>query len=96
MTQYRCECGHSSVVTVWPLRCLCGAVYDSPAKMTEVPAPPPRLGDWAERQLKSIGITQERYKQIKEKFGLPPTCNCGSRKAWLNRVGSYFRSYRPG
>ena len=47
-------------------------------------------GDKVERQLKSFGITPEKYVAIKEKFGLPPSCNCKGRKEWLNKVGEYF------
>jgi len=47
-------------------------------------------GDKVEKQLKALGITPEKYVAIKEKFGLPPTCNCGGRKKWLNKVGKYF------
>lgn len=52
--------------------------------------PAPRLGDYTERLLSSIGVTQDRYKAAKELFGLAPTCNCDKRKAWLNRVGEWW------
>jgi hypothetical protein len=48
------------------------------------------LGDILERELTRMGITQSRYKEIKERFGLPPTCNCEKRKQWLNKVGRYI------
>ncbi len=48
------------------------------------------LGDYTERMLESIGITKERYAEVKEKFGFAPTCNCNGRKEWLNKVGRYF------
>ena len=48
------------------------------------------LGDILERELKRMGITQDRYKEIKEKFGFPPTCGCEKRKQWLNKVGVYL------
>jgi len=48
------------------------------------------LGDYAERIMKSVGITEDRYAEIKEKFGLPATCNCKARKKWLNAVGQYI------
>jgi hypothetical protein len=48
------------------------------------------LGDRLERKLKSIGITEDRYKQVKEKFGLPPNCNCKARKEWLNSVSEWW------
>lgn len=50
-----------------------------------------RLGDWVETQLRSLGITEDRYKEAKEKFGLAPTCNCPARKEWLNKVSSWWR-----
>ena len=49
------------------------------------------LGDWTEQQLKSIGVTQERYKAAKELFGLSPTCDCEGRKQWLNSVSDWWR-----
>ena len=48
------------------------------------------LGDILERELIRMGITQDRYKEIKEKFGFPPTCGCEKRKQWLNKVGAYL------
>ena len=50
------------------------------------------LGDKVEAELKKLGITPEWYKTVKAKFGLPPTCRCGSRKAWLNKVGRWWKS----
>lgn len=47
------------------------------------------LGDHTEKLLSSIGVTKEKYVEIKEKFGLPPTCGCDARKRWLNDVGKY-------
>jgi hypothetical protein len=47
-------------------------------------------GDHVTTWLKNIGITEERYKDIKTKFGLPPTCNCSKRREWLNRVGEWW------
>ncbi len=49
------------------------------------------LGGRLERLLSSLGITTDRYIQVKELFGLPPTCNCGKRKEWLNRVSDWWR-----
>ena len=49
------------------------------------------LGDWAEKKLSAMGITQDRYIEIKKKFGLPPTCGCNKRKEWLNKVGRMFK-----
>lgn len=51
----------------------------------------PGLGDYTEALLKTLGITQDRYKAAKELFGLPPTCNCDDRIAWLNRVSDWWR-----
>ena len=48
------------------------------------------LGDRLEYELTRMGITQDRYKEIKEKFGFPPTCGCEKRKQWLNKVGVYL------
>ena len=53
------------------------------------------LGDWTERQFKKVGITQDRYKEAKEKFGLSPTCSCPERIAWLNRVSDWWRDESP-
>jgi hypothetical protein len=50
------------------------------------------LGDYTERLLQSIGITEERYKDIKQRFGLASSCNCEARKLWLNNVTNYLRS----
>ena len=52
----------------------------------------PKLGDWTEQQLKRIGVTQERYVEAKKRFGLAPSCNCASRKAWLNKVSDWWRN----
>ena len=48
------------------------------------------LGDSLERALKTLGITQDRYVEVKEMFGLPPTCNCNARREWLNKVGRWI------
>ena len=48
------------------------------------------LGDATEQVLKSLGITEDRWKEAKERFGLAPSCNCRKRKEWLNKVGKYF------
>lgn len=44
----------------------------------------PKLGDWTESQLKKFGITQEWYKEVKDRFGLAPQCNCSGRIEQLN------------
>lgn len=43
-------------------------------------------GDALESLLTSYGITKEWYSGFKEKFGLPPTCDCDDRKEWLNKT----------
>jgi hypothetical protein len=52
--------------------------------------PRPGLGDRTEQLLKSIGITEDRYREAKKLFGLAPRCNCPKRKRWLNKVGKHF------
>lgn len=47
-------------------------------------------GDRITSALKKIGITEERYKDVKAKFGLPPTCGCPQRREWLNRIGRWW------
>jgi hypothetical protein len=54
-------------------------------------SPSDGLGDWTERLLKSVGLTEERYKHAKEIFGLAPTCGCAARKEWLNKVSDWWR-----
>jgi len=49
------------------------------------------LGDWTEQLLKSVGVTQDRYKAAKEFAGLAPTCSCDKRKEWLNKVSDWWR-----
>ena len=48
------------------------------------------IGDLLERELTRMGITQDRYKEIKKMFGFPPTCSCDKLIAWLNRVGRQY------
>lgn len=55
-----------------------------------------KLGDRVEQLLASIGIIEDRYKQVKALFGLPPTCGCSQRKAWLNRVSDWWRNRPEG
>lgn len=57
---------------------------------------PTGMGDKLEAILKSVGITEDKYKEAKKLFGLPPTCNCGKRKEWLNRVGEWWESNKGG
>jgi hypothetical protein len=47
-------------------------------------------GDAVTRALKKIGVTEERYKEVKAMFGLPPTCGCPQRREWLNQVGRWW------
>ena len=47
-------------------------------------------GDKVTTALKKMGVTEERYKAVKEKFGLPPNCNCAGRREWLNKVGRWW------
>ena len=46
------------------------------------------LGDVVEQALKSVGITQERFKSW---FNLKE-CNCSKRKKWLNNLFSWKKS----
>jgi hypothetical protein len=46
------------------------------------------LGDVVESALKSVGITEERFK---EWFNLRE-CNCSKRKAWLNNLFSWRKN----
>lgn len=55
------------------------------------PIMPPRLGDYTERLLKSVGVTEDRYKAAKELFGLAPTCGCEARKLYLNKISDWWR-----
>jgi hypothetical protein len=50
-------------------------------------------GDKTEKWLTSIGITSERYIEVKKKFGLPPTCWCPQRKEWLNKVEKWWKGH---
>jgi hypothetical protein len=50
------------------------------------------LGDVVEGALKSVGITEERFK---EWFNLRE-CNCSKRKAWLNSVFSWKKNNTQG
>lgn len=50
------------------------------------------LGDVVETALKSVGITEERFK---EWFNLRE-CNCSKRKAWLNNLFSWKKNQTQG
>jgi hypothetical protein len=60
-----------------------------PAKAKDRPNRLP-LGDYAEQMFKKAGITEEWYKAAKAALGMPPTCSCPQRKAWLNRAGQWI------
>jgi hypothetical protein len=45
-------------------------------------------GDALEELLTSYGFTKEWLVEVKEKFGLPPTCNCEARQKWINKVSA--------
>jgi len=46
----------------------------------------PGWGDRLATALKAMGVTEDGYKEVKAKFGLPPTCGCKRRREWFNRV----------
>lgn len=72
-------------------RCLSAGGITSEVVRQEIAAKSKlRLGDVTEVALKSIGITEDRYKAAKELFGLQPTCNCQKRKDWLNKVSDWW------
>ena len=48
------------------------------------------LGDWVETRLTSIGVTKEKWVEVKSSVGLAPTCDCEERKEWLNQIGTRF------
>jgi len=50
------------------------------------------LGDVVEGALKSVGITEERFKEF---FNLRE-CNCSKRKAWLNSLFSWHKNQTQG
>lgn len=80
----RCRCEHCGLV----LRAEdCNRCY---ARCRDRSSESPGLGDYTERVLRGMGVTKERYREVKEKFGLAPTCNCEERKRWLNMVGRYL------
>lgn len=61
-----------------------------PASYSERPEVAGGWGDAVTKALKKIGITEERYKEVKAMFGLPPTCGCPQRREWLNKVGRWW------
>ena len=46
------------------------------------------LGELAGEFFASLGITEERYKAVKVKLHLDPTCGCADRRRWLNEMGA--------
>jgi hypothetical protein len=44
------------------------------------------LGDKIERVLKSLGITEERYSEMKRVAGFSPNCGCRARKEFFNKL----------
>jgi hypothetical protein len=47
---------------------------------------PQPIGDALEEFLTGYGITKEWYSEFKEKYGLPPNCDCDARQEWLNKT----------
>ena len=43
-------------------------------------------GTFAKRFLTKLGITEDRYKDMKAAIGLPPNCSCKARAEWMNRA----------
>lgn len=50
-------------------------------------------GDRTEAFLKKLGVTEEKYRSVKEKFGLRPECNCSGRKRKLNDWDEAVRNW---
>jgi len=55
---------------------------DSPKRS----AKSPQLGDRLESLLKKVGITEEKYRELKVMAGFSPTCNCPQRHRFLNKL----------
>jgi hypothetical protein len=70
--------------------------YDAPPRCHCTPPATPGLGDHVEALLKSIGITQDRYTEVKAKFGLPATCGCSGRIEALNEWGAKVSAWWRG
>lgn len=56
------------------------------AVVAVAPQAPPQLGDELKAMLDSHGITPEWYRELKQKIGLPPSCSCPERQAWINQA----------
>ena len=67
---------------------VCGANVTYKGKMYRHGCKPRKrgLGDRLERILKAVGITEERYKELKQMAGWKPDCACPQRKYFLNRI----------
>ena len=61
--------------------------YDCRTMRKAVPA---GLGDWVKATLSTLGITPEKYGEIKEKFGYPPDCKCNGRQVWISKVAKAY------
>jgi len=57
-----------------------------PANATTLPESKPQLGDRLESLLKKVGITEEKYRELKAMAGFSPTCNCPQRRRFLNKL----------
>ena len=57
-----------------------------PEAVRREPASTPLVGDALKETLESYGVTVEWWQGIKKEYGLPPTCDCPERQAWLNRA----------
>jgi hypothetical protein len=79
-----------------PPECVCPGPKSEDAAAQLPPASPEDdagLGDVVEALLTSIGITKDRYREVKKRFGLPPTCGCDVVQAALNRI-AWFKKVR--
>lgn len=56
----------------------------------------PGLGTWTEKQLKKIGVTQDRYKAAKAALGMAPTCHCKRNKEVLDEWTERARKWWQG
>lgn len=73
-------------------RCICGWDAVQKKEWSAATYRHERLGDFTERQLRKLGITKERYVEVKKLFGLSPICHCDKRKEWLNKVSDWWRN----
>jgi hypothetical protein len=83
---------HRTEQGLWQCR-FCGFLVPAhPERPKRVCAEEMGLGDYTERMLERVGVTQDRYTKAKSLFGLAPTCGCSERKEWLNAVGAWLSS----